>query len=353
MPFADLRPTALERAWSRCILSGMLPSDRVEFEAVGRTLLSELEERYLPLVTHAQPHMQFLSRSTARAGCLILLINQDGVVVKRYGRTDLVDAELSLVSRVGINLSERCVGATAPSIALAEYRPSVVFGDAHFSSSLHRFHCVAAPIEGLHGELLGAVNITAHGTAPRFDALAMVVDTVRSIENSLYRSESHCQRPEFHVHPDWVGSPSGCVVLLDDDDKIVAANRAARKMLDMSLTDLQGLPFGALFDIDVQGAMGSSARGSAGLAEWSMPSGLLVFGRLAAEPGSHPRNSRLGGLRQTMAPEAALTQAPVRLAEIQCQAIEIALERSKGNVSAAARLLGVSRQTVYRHSKGH
>ncbi|MEC8424786.1 MAG: helix-turn-helix domain-containing protein, partial [Myxococcota bacterium] len=42
---------------------------------------------------------------------------------------------------------------------------------------------------------------------------------------------------------------------------------------------------------------------------------------------------------------------PISLAEVELQAIERAMERSSGNVSAAARLLGIDRTTLWRKMK--
>lgn len=345
--------SGVERAWARCLLAGLQPGDPVQFEPVARAALGGLEERHRGLLAFAHPHLQLLSHAVTDAGCVILLINQEGTILRRYGRTDLVAPDLAVVTRIGINLDERCVGATAPSVALAEHRPSVVFGGSHFCGSLRNFFCVAVPIEDWRGESLGVVNVTTYGSAPRFDAMALAVDSVRCIENDTYRPGNDLWRFDFHIVPSWVGSPSGGVVLVDSEGAIVGANRQSVGLLAAEPTELRGRRFCEVFDVDLHRLFDQSLGRTAGLSHWRTANGLQVFGRIDAG-GNGPEAQAVSdaALQSPKPPPAAAPAAEPpsvqRLRDVEARAIELALERSGGNVSAAAGLLGISRQTLHR-----
>lgn len=341
----------------------MHPEDSVQFELVSRSALNEIDERHHELIASAQPHLQLLSRGVAgTTDCVLLLLDRRGTVIRRYGRIDTCAQDLSVGTRVGVTLDERCVGATAPSIALAEGEPSVVFGEQHFSSRLNKFHCVAVPIEGRHQQVVGALNIAAYGRPPAFDALALAVDAARSIESAILRPADDAWRFDFHVHPDWVGSPSGCILLVDGNGAIVAANRPARSMLGSKGPSLVGCRFDDIFGIDMNQVFGRLHGSRSGLSEWQTTGGLRVFGRMElgevhkVRPGSSMEKMEdVGTPSETVEPPHPATgdgPSPQRLSDIEMQCIEAALARVNGNVTSAAQLLGISRHTIYRRLKG-
>lgn len=353
----------VQRAWNRCLNAGMRPEDSVQFELISRGALGEIDEKHHELIACAQPHLQLLSRGVAgTTNCVLLLLDRRGTVIRRYGRIDTCAQDLSVGTRVGIMLDERCVGATAPSIAMAEGEPSIVFGEQHFSSRLNKFHCVAVPIEGRQQQVMGALNITAYGGPPAFDALALAVDTARSIESAILRPAADVWRFDFHVHPDWVGSPSGCILLVDGDGAIVAANRPARSMLSAQVLDLVGCRFDNIFGIDMNHVFGRLDSSRSGLTEWQTTGGLRVFGRIElgeehrrVRPGSSMEQMKdVGTSGETVEPARQATgdgPSLQRLSDIEMQCIEAALARVNGNVTSAAQLLGISRHTIYRRLK--
>ena len=337
------------RAWGRCIAHGIEPGQQVQFEQVGRAALGELEEAHAELVRCAHPHLQWISRGIAETGSIVLLTNARGTVLRRYGRIDLASKDVATASRVGVSLDERCVGATAPSIALAERSPSAVAGSQHFCGSLRNFYCVAAPVENLSGELLGTVDVTSCGRPLGFDALALVVDVVRAIENAMFQPAEDLAVAAFHVHPGLAETNSACLLLVDEAWTIRAANRAARLMLGCGPSDLLGRSFGEVFDV----RQGLGNPGSIEMSHWMTSGGLQLFGRLRW--GCGPRTAREAtydrlfatnptGTGQAVAPATEV----LNLHEAQARSIELAMQRTRGNVSAAARLLGISRQTIYR-----
>jgi transcriptional regulator of acetoin/glycerol metabolism len=345
------------RAWQRCQGAGLAPSDSVQFEPVSRSLLASIDDTHHDLITRARPHVESVRNSIVGTGCIAMLINQRGMVIDRYGLTDLAPVPLMNVSRKGTNLDERCIGSSGPSLALAERQPSLVMGDAHFCNNLRSFFCAAAPIDGPQGQLLGALDISAYDTLPRFDVLSLVEDTAAAIENSFIEPDAEHVLLRFQVIPAWIDTPRQAIVAVRSDGRITGANRIALSLLGITRQELQTTTFRDLFDRDPNRLFGRQHMPSSGLVEWVTSTGLVIVGRLdcktdptrlIATDASAAMMPAASGPAETIPGAGRFAAGGVKLRELEMSAIEQTLDRLGGNVSAAARELGVSRNTIYR-----
>ena len=140
----------------------MRENERVNFELVSRSLLSTLDDEHATLVQAARPETERLAQALRGTGSTVLMFNTRGVVIDRLCHEAATPSVLLQATRKGVNLSERCIGTSAPSIALAEGLPYLVGRDAHFFDNVRPFFCVAAPIDGPDGQRLGALDITSY-----------------------------------------------------------------------------------------------------------------------------------------------------------------------------------------------
>ena len=358
------------RAWQRCERAGLAAGDSVQFEPVSRTMVADIDNAHRELIARARPHVESVRNSIAATGCIAILVNQRGVVIDRYGVGEQAPAPLAIASRRGINLDERCVGSTAPSITLADRQPSLVLGDAHYCATLRKFFCAAAPIEGPQGQLLGALDISSYDTLPRFDVLSLVEDTAAAIENSFLEPDAEHVLLRFQVMPAWIDTPRQGIVTVRSDGRITAANRMALSLLGIGRNDLQTTTFRDLFDRDPSRLFGLKPGRASSLFEWTTAAGLGIVGRLdcqvdaaarpaadsmttpSAAPGTVDVGSKSGTGTGAGAGQGSYADAALKLRDLEMSAIERALNRLGGNVSAAARLLGVSRNTIYRRLAG-
>lgn len=283
-PRADESP--LLRSWQRCLRHGLRETDRVEFELVSRSLLAELDSTHGELVRAARPETERLAHTLVGAGCVVLLTNHRGTIIDSLGRDAGTPRELAVASRKGVNLDERCIGTTAPSIVLAEGEPYLVGRDAHFCDNVRKFFCVAAPLHGPSGAPLGVLDITAYDSVPAFDVMSLVVDAARSIENALFRPSSEHLLVRFHSRHEFVGTPHEAIVAVAADGSIVGANRAALRLLGLSRPELASRRFRDLFDREPIRLLTRAMRGDTELPELWTHSGLRVFARLEAPAGA-------------------------------------------------------------------
>lgn len=347
--------TPILRAWERCRAAGLKSDDKVSFEPVSRSMLSTLDDAHHELIAHARKSIDLLRDSLAATGCIVILTNQRGVVIDRFGRTDQASVALAAVSRKGTNLDERSIGSSAPSIALAERQSSLVLGDAHFCSNMRKFYCAAAPIEGHDGQLLGVLDISSYDVMPRFDILSLAEDAATAIENAYIEPGAESVVLRFQVLPEWIDTPRQAIVAVRSDGRITGANRIASSILGLTRRDLRATTFRALFDRDPS-RLFARARASTEMVEWITTDGLRVFGRLVAAndaPGRTSSDARRNAMlvltsNATGVNPEAFGNEPSNLKALARSAIQATVDRFGGNVSAAARQLGVSRGMIYR-----
>ena len=344
----------LLRSWQRCRDAGMREHERINFELVSRAMLADLDELHGGLVRRARPETERLAHALRGSGCVVLLFNQRGVVIDRLCQESATPAILLAATRKGVNVAERCVGTTAPAIAIAEGLPYLVGRDAHFFANVRPFFCVAAPIDSPAGDRLGALDITAYDNVPSFDIYSLVLDAAAAIENSLFQPSAERVVVHFHPRAELLGTPLEGLLEVDHEGRIRGANRMAGRLLCLPRQGLTGRSFGELFDRRLQALFGRAGSARADLVEMLTHVGLQVMARFeCGADDARPVTAWPLGRPAALAEPASLTAAPPgKMRELELQAIERTLAAFKGNVSAAARQLGISRNTIYRRRHG-
>jgi transcriptional regulator of acetoin/glycerol metabolism len=354
----------LLRSWQRCRDAGMREHERISFELVSRSMLAALDDEHGSLVQAARPETERLARALRGTGCAVLLFNTRGVVIDRLCHEAGTPTLLLMATRKGVNVAERCVGTTAPAIALADGLPYLVGRDAHFFANVRPFFCVAAPIDSPQGTRLGALDVTAYDNVPSFDIYALVIDAAAAIENSLFRPSADNLLVRFHPRAELVGTALEGLALVGNDGRISGINRAAARVLCQPRQALLGQPFSEVFDRRLQSLFARPVGQRADLVEMQTRLGLQVLARFESAPrlievdrmtqagvaepgvpGTGADNSPGVGARTAA---ASTGQPPANLRELERLAIARTLAALDGNVSAAARQLGISRNTIYR-----
>lgn len=286
--------SAVAASWRRSHSKhGLTPDDAALPQVVSDTRLREAREEMGLLMVAAQAAMDRLYQTVGGAGCCVLLTDRNGVALDRRGAAadDVVFRSWRLWP--GAVWSEASEGTNGIGTCLAERRAVVIHRDQHFRTRNIGLSCMDAPIYDHLGDLAGALDVSSARTdlSEPMAALisAAVVDAARTIEAQAFRMAY----PDARIVLADPGEGQGSALLaLDRDDLVVGANRAARLLL------------------------------------------AITEDRIRAQlPASDILDRRDGG---------------ADFADAERGAIRRALARADGNVSAAARALGVSRATLYR-----
>lgn len=290
--------SALVASWRRSSrLHHLDPGGRTAPMRLTEAELQRARERVAPLLAAAQGAMDRLYQAVGAAGCCVLLADGDGVPVDRRG-TVADDATFqSWGLWTGALWSEEHEGTNGIGTCLVEQRPLTIDRDQHFFARNTLLSCTAVPIYDHEAALAGVLDVFSSCRADRTDAFASLIalatgEAAKRIEADLFRKAFADARIVLTQAAD--GSCSG-LVAVDADDLVIGATRSARVALGIA-------PGRALQPVPAADLLG----------------------------GDTARDHLAGGQRAVL---------------------QRALLRAGGNVSAAAKALGVSRATLHRKLK--
>jgi len=354
---------SLIQSWSRCVQARRDPGERIAFQPVSAGRAHTALQRSRLLVTSAACELSQLEATLAGTGCSAILTDAQGVVVHAIRSAGEQDAVLlPIASRVGVDLAEEEVGTTAPGMSLRTGQASVVLGGEHFFGCLQVMYCAAAPIRDIHGQVAGVLDVSSESRPFGFDAAAVVNLAATMIENRLLRAQS-TEHIVVHLQtaPGLIGTPMEGLVGLDGHGRIAWANTAAARLLGLAWPT-SGAPAENVLGLE-PAALARLTRHD-GASAHRLPNGLTVWlvARMQANDGAGPLAGCGSGFADPAAASPTLnghaTPAPDPIAakpaastlrDNDRQLVEQTVRACGGNVSKAARTLGVSRGLIYRH----
>lgn len=400
------------QSWARCLGAHQSPQDAVAFDPVSRSRVHAALARNRHLLLAAGDELLRLEAAVGGTGCRVLLTDNEGVVVHATAGHGRPRELLPIVSRVGVNLAEAAVGTNAPAVVLKTGQACTVSGAEHFYDSVQRLHCAASPIRDAAGQVAGVLDLTVEARPFGFDASALVAVVATTIENRLLQQGAQQQLVlQFQMAPGLLGSPLEALVGVSGTGHVVWANGTAQQLLGLgphapshpaaealfgcSLDTLlalshgdaacpRRLPNGLTVWMRAQGpdrCVRTAPRPSPGADQVRSTDGPAVSavaaaplgpapgvgsdpvavddsGKTAAAstaekvPAGEPEAANTADLPEVgppLAPQAA-PDAPT-LVDHQRELIDRVLAECQGNISRAARRLGVSRGLLYRRRR--
>jgi transcriptional regulator of acetoin/glycerol metabolism len=286
--------SAIAASWRRSMtVYGLDPGQSRPPDILTEAELREARAEIEPLALAAQGPINRLFGAVAELGCCVLLTNKDGVPVEGRGTDEDVFQSWGL--RLGAMWSEAREGTNGIGTCLAEARALTIHRDQHFRARHTGLSCTVAPIYDHRGRLAASLDVSCCREIKIEGLIGLVAvslaDAARAIEAANFREFFADAR--IFLTPD-AGRNGASLLAVDRHDFVVGATRSARLELDIS------------------------------------------DDRIAAQLPAV----------DLLSPKAA--GGPAELIDAERGAIRRALARADGNVSVAAKLLGVSRATLHR-----
>lgn len=354
---------AVIQSWARCVGEGRSPHDRPSFDPVSRSRASAVLTRNHGLLEAAHSELSQLDQVLAGTHAKAILTDRHGVVI-RATPTDRSDGRLLFAgTRVGVDLGELQLGTAAPGVAARTRHSCTVLGPEHFFADVRQMYCAAAPIHDARGQLVGVLDLSIEDRHFGFDAHALVRVSATSIENRLMRAQSrHLVLLSFQTQPTWLGTPMDGLAAVDADGQVCWVNAVGASLLGRRADQVRGLPALDCLGLSLPMLLARCAQDHphpfhtpAGLVLWARAQGPARAGQVApAWAGNTP--TAVAEASVPAAPVPAPTPAPAAscaasLADANQRLIEATLAAHGGNVSRAAKALGVSRGLLYRRLK--
>ncbi|WP_246567250.1 GAF domain-containing protein [Gemmobacter fulva] len=285
--------SAIVASWNRSVrVHGLDPALRRPSERLTQSEFAEVTEAMAPVLHAARPSLDRLFQVVGGLGACVILADRHGVPVDRRGHPseDLDFAGFGLWT--GTRWSEAEAGTNGIGTCLAEGRAVTICRDQHFLSANIGLTCMSAPLHDADGRLVAVLDVSS-AKPDLSEAVAglishAVLEAARRIEADLFRAAF----PEARLLlAPGLDRGAGALLAVDAEELVIGATRAARAHFGLK-GDLTRRPVPAADLLGVASA-----------------------------------NTLEAGERAVMAR---------------------ALARVGGNVSAAARDLGISRATFHR-----
>jgi transcriptional regulator of acetoin/glycerol metabolism len=334
------------------------PNEPTSFNTVTRNRVHSVLSRNRMFLDAATDELMRLETMLAGTACRAMLTDAHGVVVHATRSTASHDRLLQLASRVGVNLAEESVGTTAPGIVVRTGQPCIVRSAEHFFECMQIIQCAAAPIRNIHQQVAGVLNVSIESHSFGFDAASMVALHATSIENRLLQAQSREHIiVRLQTMPTLLGTPMEGLAGVNSDGMVTWINGVAARLLGV----LQVGPWTQLsevFGLKPRELAALTRRADATLHQ--LPNGLAVWllahmqcadgAKEVFSLGSHQEDAQTTAEPEPATAAPDITPAsPTNLRQSELQLVERTLAEYGGNVSKAARALGVSRGFVYRH----
>jgi transcriptional regulator of acetoin/glycerol metabolism len=286
--------TRLAASWRRSMVKhGLDPAGAPSVRRLTPRELAERREALDGFINVARPQLDQLFQLVCPTGCSVLLTDASGIVLEQR----VTEADAGVFRGWGLcngaDWSEAAEGTNGIGTCIIEGRQVTIHRDEHFYARNTGLSCMDAPIWGPDGRLIAALDVSSARTdTERWNGLiaAQVAQSARQIEAAFFRASFPGARIITAQPPG--GDEAMLLIAVDKDDLAIGANRAARRAF-----------------------------------------GLEKEGQLRPRPAS----DLFGREDEATGFEIAESAALIR-----------ALARAEGNVSAAARALGVGRATLYR-----
>jgi transcriptional regulator of acetoin/glycerol metabolism len=335
-------PGEISRSWQRCRQAGLTPELKGgDGPHIAHGELRNATSRCTQLIAQARPVMEFIYAQIKDSGCVMLLSDENGVLLEAAGDTDFCARAAQVALQPGACWAEDARGTNAVGTALVEARPVVVNGAEHYLRRNSFLACAAAPLVEPSGKLIGVIDISCDSRRYHPHTFGLVRTAAQMIENHIFEASFAGQmKLRFHTSGAGLGSMLEAAVALREDGRVLGANRAGFNLLGLRPSDIGqrqmsecfGLSMRELADLDRQ------AQGRPMLLHPAR--GQTLFATL-----QQLRPSPVPGFT---APEPAARKPATTLRAQTDAMISAAITEAGGNIAAAARSLGISRNTMYR-----
>jgi AraC-like DNA-binding protein len=246
--------SSIAASWKRSATEfGVDPASNDSPRILTAEELKEHRERAEGITFSAREELDQLFRISGPAGYVVLMSNENGVVIDHRVEEAPSPRFANWGNSIGGVWSEEAEGTNGTGTCVMERRPITIHQSQHFRSIHIGSSCSAAPIFGVHDELVGVLDISsidpmlsehAHNLAG-----TLVIESARSIEERGFREQ-------FRRH--WIVAiafPQAAVrtalLAVDKDRQIVGVDHNARAWFARSNPPLDtGAGFWTLFEGD-------------------------------------------------------------------------------------------------------
>ncbi|WP_028311119.1 sigma-54-dependent Fis family transcriptional regulator [Derxia gummosa] len=223
-------------SWTRCVNQyGLDPARPRSPDILEAAMFRERVERSGDLVQCSRLEMATLYQQLSEPEAAVVLVDADGLILHMVSSPQFARDGAAIGFRKGALWSEDQVGTNGMGTCLVARAPLAIRQDEHFFAPYTELTCAAVPVFDHTGKFAAVLDVTSTSRHHQQHSLALLSITAQTIENRLIeRGHKDAYPIHFHVRPEFVNSPNGGKLVVGEDGRICAANRAALSLLGVS-----------------------------------------------------------------------------------------------------------------------
>ncbi|WP_161462127.1 helix-turn-helix domain-containing protein [Pseudomonas syringae] len=316
----------LIQSWQRSHDFGLKRSDRLlAGPDFPQFIIDDADREFATIVGH---EIDVIWESFGGEHWAAYCTNARSIIIRaRHGANP---ASRSFALHVGRRIEERDVGTTAPACALRTNMPVTLVGPEHYLDEFADMFCCAAPVWGPWGKVAGVLNVTGSETFKSRLVEHQLQSTAMKTENRLFLA-AHQPNTVFKIHYDaaFIDTHLAGLIAVNAYGDVLAATRNGLQMLDP--TDVFNTRCNVA-DLFADGFVVTQGY----CLKTRLRNGVVFYTKAC---GVDNQNS--------------LTQDPAvgesgSMRDRSAQHVLEVVRQCGGNISQAARVLGLSRTTLYR-----
>jgi transcriptional regulator of acetoin/glycerol metabolism len=260
----SLTSDAVAHSWARCLNEhGLDPSQKRRPPVLSHAELPSRRSRMADVIDCARYEMTTLYQQMGDPESAVVLTDVQGVILHMVCSQEFERMAQPLGLEVGAVWSEAEVGTNGMGTCAAEARPVVVQQTDHFLSQYTGLTCSAVPIYDPEGNMTAVLDVSSSSTQAQQHLLVLLGMTARMIENRLMDTRFRHGHPiHFHSRPEFVYTLHEGKLVVDDNGRILAANRSALMQLGISVAELRGCGLDQVFQTTLDDMLQRSQRGA-------------------------------------------------------------------------------------------
>ncbi|MEB0077532.1 sigma-54-dependent Fis family transcriptional regulator [Pseudomonas sp. CCI3.2] len=229
--------TIIRDSWTRCREFGLNHQSKPTFGQLPADQISQLLERHhaLAQTTH-QEVLPFYENILSNSNCLILLADNQGRLLKSWGKQRFVESNENQGFMAGACWIESGTGTNAIGTALACEQAVHIEHDEHFLTANRFMTGSAAPIFDPARQMIAVLDVSSDSFLPPSHTLGMVKMMSQTVENRLILNQFqdvHFQLT-FNTGVNNLDSQWAGLLIFNERGRVVCANRRAESLLGVN-----------------------------------------------------------------------------------------------------------------------
>jgi transcriptional regulator of acetoin/glycerol metabolism len=215
---------------------------------VGQRELNEARDALDDKLPLAYDEIDFLYSIVGPIGYTVTLADRAGLTLAE--RADRHSGRYTSMDRPGTVWTERYAGTNGVGTCLHSARMTSVFLDEHYFNDFIEMSCVAAPLMAPDCTVWGALNISVHNPRLQMETHALAFEVIKKSADRLAEAIFRKQYANSTILKLWVEEGQKSLLAVNEDHVVVAADSAARALLDLPRTALAPISLWKLFEED-------------------------------------------------------------------------------------------------------